>query len=199
MSTFLRPLFSSVILVASLSVSQLMAAPGKLDTGRRAQRLSTTEEAVLPGVMPVERQTVLQEQREEQLSSRRFEGKEAIVGERRSSIDVTETREKRWFRTPEKKTYETVTRKDATISTKETRFSTREDVYRTRTAERFQEKIAAAQPAFKDSKPVVSKRTSWNSINRFAFRKNSDQTITVTKAGSEAAPTPADPADVQAK
>lgn len=199
MNTPARTLLSIIVMASLTGVAEVAGAPGKLDTGRKVQRFSTEEEAVSPDLLPLDRQQVVQDKREESLSTRRFTGREAPVGDRRSRIDVVETREKEQYRAPEKKTFDTITRKDAAISTKDTRFSTREDVYRSRTAERFQEKISAAQPAFKDSKPVVTKRTSWNSVNRFAFRKNSDQEIMVTKAGSEAAPTPADPAGVRRK
>ncbi len=161
------------------------AAPGRMDVSKRATRVSTEEKAVLPENKPIERNEVLMDKRFE---TETVERKEALVGERRSSITVEETREKQLFVTPEQKKYEVIERKESIWNGKESRYSTSEDAYRSKVAIRFQDKIGEASPVMKDVKPVVSQRTTFDKINRFAFRKNSDQTVRVSIAGSERAP-----------
>ncbi len=168
----------------------LAAAPGKLDTTRRSQKVSTDQEADLPGVVILDRADSIQNRREERLSSRRFDRETSALSGRRSAIDLTQTREKTRFRTPDRKTYDSVSKKESLINTRDLRFGSDDDVYRTTSAMKYQDKISAAQPALQNSKPVVTKRAGWASINRFTFRKNSDGPITVTKAGSDQAPAP---------
>lgn len=158
------------------------AAPGRMDVGKRASRVSTDEKAVLPDAKPIERNEVLMDRR---FSTDTVERKDALVGERRSNVTVEESREKKFFRTPERKEYETIDRKDSAWSDKESRFSTAEDGYRSKTAVRFQDKIGEAMPFAGDVKPVVSKRTTFDRVNRFAFRRNSADGVSVTTAGSE--------------
>lgn len=158
------------------------AAPGRMDVSKRALRVSTDEKAVLPDAKPIERNEVLMDRR---FSTGTVERKDALVGERRSNITVEESRDKKFFRTPERKEYETIDRKESTWSDKESRFSTAEDGYRSKTAIRFQDKIGEAMPFAGDVKPVVSKRTTFDRVNRFAFRRNSADGVSVTSAGSE--------------
>lgn len=171
-------------LVALLSAVSLPAAPGRLDTSKRAARVSTEEKAILPGENKTpERNEVLMERRFE--AGDEFKKDSALVGERRSDIAIEENRDKKLFPTPERKEYETVERKESPWAGKQSRFSTTEDAYRSKVATRFQDKIGEASPFSGDMKPVVSKRTTFDRVNRFAFRKNGDQAVTVTTAGSE--------------
>jgi hypothetical protein len=113
---------------------------------------------------------------------------EALVGERRSEIEVGETREKTRFSAPEQGKYDTkdqIERKDSPWAGKKSRYSTSEDAYRSKVATRFQDKIGDASPVSRKVTPVVEKRTTFDKINRFAFRKNADQAISVTRAGDE--------------
>ncbi len=158
------------------------AAPGRIDASKRASRVSTEERAVLPENKPIERNEVLMDKR---FDTQTVPRKEAAVGERRSSIVVGETREKERYVTPDPKKYDVIERKESPWAGKKSRYSTSEDAYRSKVAIRFQDKIGDASPITKDVKPVVSQRTTFDKINRFVFRKNSDQTVSVTRAGSE--------------
>lgn len=178
MKTPAGPLFFAVALAL---VAPLSAAPGKLDTTKRA-RTSTEQKAVLPEQVPMQKNDVLQERRvEREVMPRR----DALVGERRSTITVEEEREKEMFRTPDRPQYEQIERKDSPWAGKQSRFSTAEDGYRSRVATRFQDKIGDASPINSKATPVIEQRTTFSRINRFAFRKNADQTIEATTAGSE--------------
>ncbi len=166
------------VLACSVSLS---AAPGRLDTTRRATRVTTEQKAALPENKAIERNEVLMEKR---FQTSPFEKKDALVGERKSSIAIEETRTKELI-TPERKTYDTVERKDSPWAGKQSRYSTADDAYRTRVATRFQDKIGDASPISQEVKPAVKQRTTFDRINRFAFRKNGDQGVSVTTAGSE--------------
>jgi hypothetical protein len=170
-------------LAALATVASAFAAPGRMDTSKRASQVSTEERAILPENKPIERNEVLMDRR---FSTEVREKKDALVGERRSTIAVEERRDKKFFRVPERKEYEQIERKDSHWSGKQSRFSTSEDTYNSKVALRFQDKIDDARP-FVDAKPVISKRTTFERINRFAFRRNNGDAITVTTAGSEAA------------
>ena len=166
------------LLASTLAVS---AGPGRLDTTRRAPRVSTEEKATLPETKALELNEVLMDKK---FPTASLEKKDALVGQRQSPITVAESRPKELI-TPERKTYETIERKDSPWSGKTSRYSTAEDAYRTRVATRFQDKIGDASPFAKDTKPAIKQRTTFDRINRFAFRKNGDQSVSVTTAGSE--------------
>jgi hypothetical protein len=166
------------ILASTLSLS---AGPGQLDTTRRASRVSTEQKATLPETKPLERNEVLMDKRFQTSS---IDKKEALVGERQSSITVEESHPKELI-TPDRKTYGTIERKDSPWAGKTSRYSTTEDTYRTRVATRFQDKIGEASPFGKETKPAITQLTTFDRINRFAFRKNGDQSVSVTTAGSE--------------
>lgn len=169
-------------LAALATVNSLQAAPSKLDVGKRAVRTSTETKAVLPENRPLERNEVLMD--------KRFEGetlprKDAIVGERKSAIIVQESREKKTFAAPDQKKFEVIERKESTWNGKQSRFSTAEDGYRSKMAVRFQDKIGEATPITREVKTQASKRTTFDRVNRFVFRKNADQTVGVSTAGAE--------------
>ena len=169
-------------LAALATLLPAQAAPGRIDASKRATRVSTDQKAVLPENKPIERNEVLMDKR---FDTQTLPRKEAVVGEKRSNITVGETREKELYPTPDPKKYDVIERKENAWSGKKSRYSTSEDAYHSKVAVRFQDKIGDASPISKDVKPVVSQRTTFDKINRFAFRKNSDQTVSVTKAGSE--------------
>jgi len=169
-------------LAALATLLPAQAAPGRIDASKRAARLSTDEKAVLPENKPIERNEVLMDKR---FDTQTIPRKDAVVGERRSNIAVEETRDKELYPTPEPKKFDTIERKESPWAGKKARYSTSEDAYRTKVAVRFQDKIGDASPITKDAKPVVSQRTTFDKINRFVFHKNGDQSVSVTKAGSE--------------
>lgn len=160
------------------------AGPGRMDVSKRDAPVSTDKKAILPETRPLERNEVLMDKK---FATSTYEKQEALVGERRSSIAIEENREKKFFRTPERKEYETIERKESTLTGKQSQFSTGEDAYRSKVAVRFQDKIGDAMPFAGDVKPVVSKRTTFDRVNRFAFRRNGGDGVTVTNAGSEQA------------
>lgn len=176
---------AGLALVALASLASAHASPRTLDVSKRSPRVSTEDRAVLPENRPLERNEVLMDRR---VPAETLPRKEAIVGERRSSIATEETREKKFFRTPERREFETIERKESPWSGRESRFSTREDAYRSRVAPRFQEQIGEASPYNGMAQPVVTKRTTFDRVNRFAFRRNGEQTPGVTAAGSEQTP-----------
>jgi len=158
------------------------AAPGRLDTTKRASSVSSEEKAVLPENKNVERNEVLMDRR---FSSQTVERKSAIVGERRSVIGDRGLRDKKSYPTPDRKEYEQIERKESVWGGKRSRFSTSDDSYDSKIAVRFQDKIDDARPLV-DTKPVVSKRASFERVNRFSFRRNKDGAVTVSTAGAEA-------------
>ena len=171
-------------LAALATVAFAFAAPGRMDTSKRASQVSTEERVILPENKPIERNEVLMDRR---FSTEVREKKAALVGERRSTIAVEESRDKKFFNVPERKEPEQIERKDSRWSGKQSRYSTSEDTYNSKVALRFQEKIDDARP-FVDSKPSISKGTTFERINRFAFRRNNGGAVTVTTAGSELQP-----------
>jgi len=181
MPFFNMKLTAGLCLALLASPLSLSAAPGRLDTSRRADRVSTEQKAILPETKALERNEVVMDKRFQTAS---VEKKEALVGQRQSSITVEESKPKELI-TPDRKTYDTIERKESPWTGKESRYSTTEDTYRTRVATRFQDKIGEASPFAKEAKPAIKQRTTFDRINRFVFRKNGDQSVSVTTAGSE--------------
>ena len=183
--------FSDMNAAAGLALAALVlplvafSAPARVDAGKKAGAFSSEHRAVLPEKKPIEINEVVGERR---FATEQIERKTAVVGERRSDVVVTETREKKLFATPDRKEYEVIERKDNRWSGKNYRFSTSEDKFDGKMAVRFQDRIEDASPFRDNVKPVVSKRTTFDRINRFAFRRNSDQGVSVSKAGAEQAP-----------
>lgn len=171
--------------LAALATSALFAAPGTVDTSKRAIETSTEDKkAVLPDNKPIERNDVVSERRFENGTEVRTK-ENATVGETRSNIKVGEEKDKAIYPSPERKEYEVIERKDSKFNSKEGRFSTSEDAYRSKTAVRFQEKIGDASPITGEVTTTYSRRTTFDRINRFAFRKNGDQRVRVNAAGAE--------------
>lgn len=172
-------------LVALASLATAQASPRTLDVSKRAPRVSTEDRAVLPENRALERNEVLMDRRALGVPTEALPRKDALVGERRSNIVTEETRDKKFFRTPERREFDVIERKESAWNGRESRFSTREDAYRSRVATRFQEQIGEASPYNGMVQPVITKRTTFDRVNRFAFRRNGEQTPGVTAAGSE--------------
>lgn len=167
-------------------VSAADAAPKGVDANKRAERVSTDEKAVLPENKPIEKNEVVSEKR---FSTQVNPKEKALVGEKRSAVTTENSREKELFVTPEQKHYEVIERKESPWAGKQSRFSTSENAYRSKVATRFQDKITDAQPFNRDMEPITTKRTTFDRVNRFAFRRNGDRPVTATAAGSEQTPT----------
>jgi hypothetical protein len=172
-------------LAVFVTVPALDAAPGRVDASKRAVQVSTEDQAVLPENKPIEQNEVVSEKR---FRTQVKPKEQAIVGERRSSVTTENSREKERFVTPEQKHYDVIDRKDSPWAGKQSRFSTSEDAYRSKVATRFQDKIGDAQSFNGDMKPVITKRTTFDRVNRFAFRRNGDRPVTATSAGSDQMP-----------
>lgn len=174
-----------ITLAALISAISVQAGPGRMDTSKRAVRVSTEDKAVLPENRPIEQNEIVSEKR---FGTQVNPKQEALVGERRSTVSTENSREKELFVTPDQKHYDRIDRKQSAWDGKQSRYSTGEDAYRSKVAARFQDKIGEASPFAGDMTPVVSKRTSFDRVNRFAFRRNGDQAVTAISAGSEQEP-----------
>lgn len=184
-SSLVKPLVGTLLAAAMcMTVAPAFSAPGRVDPAKRA-RVSTEQKAVLPDAVEMKKNEVLQDRRF--LTDSPREKREAIVGERRSSIAVEETREKKMAPTRELIEQKQIPFKESPWNGKQSRFSTSEDAYRSRMAMRFQDKIGEASPFPQPNRTVTDQRTTFSKVNRFSFRRNSDQAITVNAAGSEAA------------
>jgi hypothetical protein len=168
--------------LAILVASSASGAPGRMDTTKRATQVATDQKAVLPDAKPIERNEVLMDKR---FATDTVTKNEAAVGDRRSAIAITETRDKKTYATPARKEFDLIERKESPWAGKKSRYSTADDAYRTQTATRFQDKISDASPVTRNVNPAIDKRTTFDRINRFVFKKNSDQGVSVTTAGSE--------------
>ncbi|MFH1500278.1 MAG: hypothetical protein ABII82_20930, partial [Verrucomicrobiota bacterium] len=139
----------------------------RIDASKRS-RVSTEEQALDPEVRPMERADGVQDRRFDR--GELLDQPDAPVGDRRADIDLQESREKTLIE-PELKTYERLdydpSRYDGQRSD---RFRTGDDIYRTSMAQRYQNSLGEAQDAA--PKTVVKKRTTFDSVNRFIFRRN---------------------------
>jgi hypothetical protein len=167
-----------------MTATFVYSAPGRMDPGKLA-RVSTETKAILPDAVEIKQNEVLQDSRFSTGAVR--EKQEALVGERRSMIETKETRDKKMAPTRDLIEPDRIPRKDNAWNGKQSKFSTSEDSYRTGTATRFQEKIGDASPFPAPNRSVTDQRTTFSKVNRFAFRKNGDQTITTSVAGREGA------------
>ena len=167
-----------------MTATFVYSAPGRMDPGKRA-RVSTETKAILPDAVEIKQNEVLQDRRFSTGDVRDKE--EALVGERRSTIETRETREKKMAPTRDLVEPDQIPRKDSAWNGKKSKFSTSEDAFRSRTANRFQDKIGDASPFPAPNRSVTDQKTTFSKVNRFAFRKNGDQTITTSVAGREGA------------
>jgi hypothetical protein len=181
--SIVKPLAGLLLAAAfCMTAVSVYSAPGRMDPTKRA-RVSTEKKADLPDAVEIKQNEVLQDRRFSTGEVR--EKKDAIVGERRSAIEVEETREKKMAPTRELIEPDQIPRKESVWNGKQSKFSTGEDTYRTRVATRFQDKIGDASPFPAPARSVTDQRTTFSKVNRFAFRKNGDQAITTSTAGGE--------------
>jgi len=180
-----KPLLGYLLAAAMcMTAVSAFSAPGRLDTTKRSP-ISTEKKADLPDAVEMKQNEVLQDRR---FSTGDLKDKEsAIVGERRSAIEAKETREKKMA--PERELIEPdkIPRKESAWNRKESsKFSTSsEDRFRSRVATRFQDKIGDASHFPTPKRSANDQLTTFSKVNRFAFRKNGDQSINVNRAGSE--------------
>lgn len=178
----MKPLAHLFVLLAC-GVACVEAAPRRLDMGKRATSFTPSpENAVSTEMRPLEHAEVLQDKRA--LSGELLPRQDAIIGERRSPISVSETRPKQDYVLPENPEFP---RKDLVRNDwgeRRARISTSDSYARSRTAERFQSKINEAAPVAREIRATIAKETTFDRINRFVFRKNASSGPTVQRAGS---------------
>jgi hypothetical protein len=173
--------------------------PSKVDASRRNTDLAPTPESadnrLSPGreanQRPFFRNEVVQDQRFN--APENIERKDAIVGERRAPIDITETREKN-----------IIERKDFTKPEVRERVLNRHDGEKARiqpqgdqikkydTVSKYQSRMADADSGQFQRQPSLEKRTTFEKLNRFIFKRNGpgseDGTPAVTLAAGGPAP-----------
>lgn len=124
-----------------------------------------------------------------------IERKDAIVGERRAPIDMSETREKEII---DRKTYPKPEVRDHQVNRhdgEKSRIQPRGDmVKKYDTVTKYQDRMADAKTATALREPKFEKRTSFDKLNRFIFKRNGpgtpDGRPMVTPAGGGATPPP---------
>lgn len=185
----MQPTFARAPALACL-LALLCAAPAlardpaaRIDAAKR-NRISTAGSTITPEVTAPERADGVQDKRFDHGELR--EQPRATVGDRRAGIDLKEGRDKNLV-TPELKTYEQLNYDTNAYSDRRSgRFNTGEQTYRTALVERYQTSLSDAAEAA--PKTVVKERTTFDSLNRFIFRRNRPQgDDLMTAAGSESA------------
>lgn len=171
----------------------------KVDAAQRNTDLAPTPETadtrLSPGreanQRPFFRNEVVQDQRFN--APEKIDRKDATVGERRAPIDITETREKtiverKDFTKPEVRERE-LNRHDGEKS----RIQPKDDqVKKYDTVSKYQSRMADADSGQFQRKPSLEKRTSFEKLNRFIFKRNApgseNGNPTVTTAASASPP-----------
>ncbi len=174
----------AILLLGCVAPALARDPAGRIDATKRSA-ITTDDKALDAEVKPMERADGLQDRRFDRGELR--DRPEAPEGERRANIDLKES-DKKTLITPDKKTYDTVeydtSRYDGQRSD---RFRTGDDTYRTSMAQRYQDSLGEAQDA--GPKTVVKKRTTFDSVNRFLFRRNRPEGDEIfSTAGGSAAP-----------
>jgi len=142
---------------------QLAPKPERTDT-----RLAPNQEA---NQRPIERNDHLQDQRFK--APDKIERKDAAVGEKRAPIEMKEKREKNVIERknapkPEVKTWD----KNRHSGEKFDRQPTGDDVKKYEMADKYQGRMADAKTAAAQRQPKMENRTTFETINRFLFKRN---------------------------
>jgi hypothetical protein len=170
---------------ASAQNAELAPTPANADTP-----LSPAREA---NQRPFFRNEIVQEQRFR--APEIIERKDAVVGERRAPIDMTETREKEII---DRKNYPKPEVRDHKVNRhdgEKARIQPSGDmVKKYDTVTKYQDRMADAKTAKALREPKFEKRTSFDKLNRFIFKRNGpgtpDGRPMVTPAGGGATPPP---------
>ncbi len=152
----------------------------RIDASKRSS-IKTGESTITPEVQQFDRVDGVQNKRFDTGTLR--EEPRSSLGDKRAAIDLKESKKKNLI-TPEKKTYEKITYDNSAFDGKRSnRFQTGEQTYRTSLSERYQSSLSDAADAA--PKTVVKKRTTFDSVNRFIFRRNRPEgDDLITPAGS---------------
>lgn len=178
-STF-TPALACLIFLSVVSSVIARDPAGRIDA---AKRNPTTDKGatVTPPVKSFDQVDGVQNKRFDRGDLR--EQRKASVGAKRANIDLQETREKNMI-SPELKSYDTIKYdQSAYDGQRASRYKTSEQTYRTALSARYQDSLSNAQDAA--PKTVIKKRTNFDSVNRFIFRRNRPEgDDLITAAGS---------------
>lgn len=191
------PLF--FVLSAVLPLGLLARDPANFDATQQNTRLAPTpDNADMPlspsrpaNQRPFFRNDHLQDQRFN--TPQMIDRKDAVVGERRAPIDLTEKREKVMV---DRKDYPKPEVRDRKINRHDgerSRIQPQGDaVKRYEPVAKYQDRIADAKNATAQREPKMEKRTSFEKLNRFIFKRNGpgtpDGRPMVTPAGGGSTP-----------
>ncbi|MFA6960592.1 MAG: hypothetical protein WC205_07580 [Opitutaceae bacterium] len=185
---------SAVLPAGLLAGDSLQVDPAKRDT-----QLSPTPESADTPLSPNRETNQRTFWRNDHVQDQRFsapdkiERKDAVMGDKRASIDVTETREKNMidhkeFSTPELRERE-INRHDGEKSFIQPEG---DQVRKFDTVTKFQGRMTDADNTEFRRQPKLEKKLSFDKLNRFVFRRNGPGSesgqATVTPAASEAPP-----------
>lgn len=172
-------LLLAAVLVSLGSVGLRAADPAQFDPSKKNDQLAPTSEQIDTRLAPnqeanqrpIERNDLLQDQRFK--APDKIERKDAVVGEKRAPIDIKEAREKNVIERkdvpkPELKTWD----KNRHNGEKFGRQPSGDDVKKYDMADKYQRRMTDAKTAAAQRQPKMEKRTTFESINRFLFKRN---------------------------
>ena len=172
-------LLLAAVLVSLGSVGLRAADPAQFDPSKKNDQLAPTSEQIDTRLAPnqeanqrpIERNDLLQDQRFK--APDKIERKDAVVGEKRAPIDLKEAREKNVIERkdvpkPELKTWD----KNRHNGEKFGRQPSGDDVKKYDMADKYQRRMTDAKTAAAQRQPKMDKRTTFESINRFLFKRN---------------------------
>ncbi|GEM_PF-1022230 len=195
-----------LLLVVSLAHPSTLGAadPAHIDATERNTRLAPTPDNADMPLSPNRPANQRPFFRNEHLQDQRFstpqliDRKEAVVGERRAPIDLTEKREKVIV---DRKDYPKPEVRDRQINRHDgerARIQPQGDaVKRYDTVSKYQNRMADAKNATAQREPQMEKRTSFEKLNRFIFKRNGPGTpdgrpMVTTAGGGSMPPSPRD-------
>jgi len=174
--------------------------PSQIDPAQRHEQLAPTPESADTRLSPQRESNQRSFFRNEAVQDQRFSApekidrKDAAVGDKRASIDVTETREKtivdrKDFPKPEVRDRE-MNRHDGEKSHIQPEG---DQIKKFDTVSKYQDGMADAKNSTFKRQPTLEKRTTFEKLNRFVFQRNGpgsgDGTSAVTPAAGGPAPT----------
>ena len=191
-----------VVLGGMLGATGLRADdPSKFDPSKRNDQLAPAAERTDTRLSPNQADNQRPLERNDHLQNQRFkepdkiERKDAAVGDKRAPIEMKETRDKNIIERkdapkPELKTWD----KNRHDGEKFDRQPSGDDVKKYEMADKFQSRMTDAKTAASQRQPTMEKRTTFEKINRFLFKRNGpgseDGQAMVTPAAGGSTPPP---------
>ena len=172
-----------VLLVAALGGVGVVGVraddPSKFDPAKQNDQLAPTAERTDTRLAPNQEANQRPIERNDRLQDQRFkapekiERKDAVVGEKRAPIDIKETRDKNLIERkdapkPELKTWD----KNRHDGEKYNRQPKGDEVKKYEMVDKYQSRMTDAKSAAAQRQPKLEKRTTFESINRFLFKRN---------------------------